>query len=145
MHQRSWVQTRAPYTVWTFFTYLCCQACNDVCLKIPKINYKRGRGWPIFMNKHLSQKKDFIETKCEVRKRRRKLILTFAMNSISLYFLSESRGLWGRPTMRLSFEQCLIGMWWLFFSSKWNRFGRNWHVTRRRTCDVLGKMSHVQN
>ena len=32
-----------------FLTYICCQNCNDVCLKRPKINDKRGRGWPIFM------------------------------------------------------------------------------------------------
>ena len=31
-----------------FFTYICCKNCNDVCLKEPKINYKRGPGWPIF-------------------------------------------------------------------------------------------------
>ena len=30
------------------FTYICCKHCNDVCLKRPKINDKRGRGWPIF-------------------------------------------------------------------------------------------------
>ena len=26
----------------------CCKNCNDVCLKKPKINEKRGRCWPIF-------------------------------------------------------------------------------------------------
>ena len=31
-----------------FFTYICYDNCNDVCLKRPKINDKRGRGWPIF-------------------------------------------------------------------------------------------------
>ena len=30
-----------------FFTLICCKICNDVCLKRPKINIKRGRGWPI--------------------------------------------------------------------------------------------------
>ena len=30
-----------------FFTYNCCKN-YDVCLKRPKINDKRGRGWPIF-------------------------------------------------------------------------------------------------
>ena len=30
-----------------FFTYICCKNRNDVCLKRPKINDKRGRGWPI--------------------------------------------------------------------------------------------------
>ena len=27
-----------------FFTLICCKTCNDVCLKRPKINDKRGRG-----------------------------------------------------------------------------------------------------
>ena len=31
-----------------YFTFICCKNCNDVCLKRPKINDKRGRGWPIF-------------------------------------------------------------------------------------------------
>ena len=31
-----------------FFTYICGKNCNDVCLKRPKINDKRGRDWPIF-------------------------------------------------------------------------------------------------
>ena len=31
-----------------FFTYICCKNCNDVCLKRPKINDKRGQGSPIF-------------------------------------------------------------------------------------------------
>ena len=26
------------------FPYICCKNCNDVCLNIPKINNKRGRG-----------------------------------------------------------------------------------------------------
>ena len=32
---------------WTFFHIYFCKNCN-VCLKRPKINDKRGRGWPIF-------------------------------------------------------------------------------------------------
>ena len=35
MFQRSWVQTLAPYTGWTFFTFICFQDCI-VCLKIAK-------------------------------------------------------------------------------------------------------------
>ena len=31
-----------PVTVWTFFTYICCKNCNDVCLKRPKINEKEA-------------------------------------------------------------------------------------------------------
>ena len=27
-----------------FVAYNCCKNCNDVCLNIPKINEKRGRG-----------------------------------------------------------------------------------------------------
>ena len=34
-----------------FFTYICCKNCNDVCLKRPKINDKRGRVWPNFFKK----------------------------------------------------------------------------------------------
>ena len=34
-----------------FFTYICCKNCNDVWSKRPKINYKRGRDWPIFLKK----------------------------------------------------------------------------------------------
>ena len=49
--QRSWVRIPAPYTGWTFFTFICCKNCNDVCLKRPKINEKRGRSWPIFFYK----------------------------------------------------------------------------------------------
>ena len=48
MFRRLWVWIPAPYTGWTFFTYNCCKNWNDVCLKWPKINDKRGRGWPIF-------------------------------------------------------------------------------------------------
>ena len=32
-----------------FFTSICCKICNDVCLKRPKINDKRGQGWPTFL------------------------------------------------------------------------------------------------
>ena len=53
MFQRSWVQIPGPYAGWTFFTYICCKNCNDVCLKRPKINDKRGRGRPIFLKKSL--------------------------------------------------------------------------------------------
>ena len=48
MYQRLWVQILSLYTGWTYFTNICCKNCNDVCLKRPKINDKRGRGWPIF-------------------------------------------------------------------------------------------------
>ena len=37
----------APYTRWTFLTYICSKN-SSVCLKKPKINDKRGRGWPKF-------------------------------------------------------------------------------------------------
>ena len=30
--QRSWVPILAPYTGWTFFTFICCKICN-LCLK----------------------------------------------------------------------------------------------------------------
>ena len=48
MFQRSWVWLSAPYTGWTFFTFICCKYCN-VSLKRPKIKQKRG--WPIFLLK----------------------------------------------------------------------------------------------
>ena len=41
MGQRSFVRILAPHTQWTFFTYICCKNCNDVCLKRPQINDKR--------------------------------------------------------------------------------------------------------
>ena len=44
--QRLWVRIPAPYTGWTFFTYICCKNCNDVCLKRPKINEKEARVGP---------------------------------------------------------------------------------------------------
>ena len=41
-----------PGTVYwiDIFTYICCKNCDDVCLKRPKTNYKRGRGGPILKN-----------------------------------------------------------------------------------------------
>ena len=42
------------YTGWTFFTYICRKNYTNVCLKRPKINNKRGRGWPIFVKKRLA-------------------------------------------------------------------------------------------
>ena len=47
--QRSWVRIPAPDTGlrWHFFTLICCKNCV-VCLKRPKIKWKRGRGWPNF-------------------------------------------------------------------------------------------------
>ena len=42
MFQRLWVQILAPCIGWAFFTYICCKNYNDVCLKRPKINDKRG-------------------------------------------------------------------------------------------------------
>ena len=32
----------APNTGWTFFPYICCKNCNDICLKRPKINEKEA-------------------------------------------------------------------------------------------------------
>ena len=49
---RSWVQIPVPYTGWTFFTYICCQNCNVVCLKRPKINKKEAGIGP-FLKKNL--------------------------------------------------------------------------------------------
>ena len=43
--ERSWVRIPAPYTGWTFFTWVCCINCN-VCLKRPKINAKEAGDGP---------------------------------------------------------------------------------------------------
>ena len=48
--QRSWVWIPAPYTVFTFFTNICCKNCN-VCLKRPKINEKEAGIGIIFFKK----------------------------------------------------------------------------------------------
>ena len=57
MFQRSWV--RIPLY---FFTYICCKNFNGVCLKRPKINNWRGRGWPIFWRKTLGIRQVFHDT-----------------------------------------------------------------------------------
>ena len=43
MFQRSWVRIPAPYTLWTFFTSICCKNCN-VCLKRRKNEKEDGNG-----------------------------------------------------------------------------------------------------
>ena len=45
---RSLVRFPAPYTGWTFFTFICCKNCDDVCLKRPKINEKEAGVGPFF-------------------------------------------------------------------------------------------------
>ena len=44
-----WEETHVPKVIGSnpstlYFHYICCKNCNDVCLKRPKINDKRGRG-----------------------------------------------------------------------------------------------------
>ena len=46
MFQWLWVWIPAPYSGWTFFTFICCKNCNDVCLKRPKINIKEAMVGP---------------------------------------------------------------------------------------------------
>ena len=46
MFRRLCVQILAPDIRWTFFIYIFCKNCNDVCSKRPKINNKRGRVGP---------------------------------------------------------------------------------------------------
>ena len=41
-----------------FFTCIFCKNCNDVSLKRPKINDKRGLGWPNFLKNHTYLQKD---------------------------------------------------------------------------------------
>ena len=48
---RSWVWILVPYTWWTFFTFICCKNCYDVCLKRPKINEKEAGFGPFFFKK----------------------------------------------------------------------------------------------
>ena len=45
-------ESRHPKLDEHFFPYICCKNCNDVCLNIPKINNKRGRGWPFLKKKN---------------------------------------------------------------------------------------------
>ena len=51
---RSWVWILVPYTWWTFFTFICCKNCYDVCLKRPKINEKESGFGPFFLKKNNS-------------------------------------------------------------------------------------------
>ena len=51
--RRLWVRIPAPYTGWTFFTYICCKGCNDVCLRGPKINEKEAGVGPFLKKKDL--------------------------------------------------------------------------------------------
>ena len=43
-----------------FVTHICCKNCNDVFLKRPKINDKRGLGWPNFLKNHTYLQKNGI-------------------------------------------------------------------------------------
>ena len=53
MFQRTWIQIPALYTGWTFFTYICCKNCTDVCLKRPKIK-EAGVGQSFFLKKDVA-------------------------------------------------------------------------------------------
>ena len=46
MFRRLWVQILAPYTGWTFFTFICCKI--ELCVGKDENKFKRGLGWPIF-------------------------------------------------------------------------------------------------
>ena len=54
MFLMSWVRIPAPYTGWTFFHIIFCKICNDVFLKRPIINKKRGRGLPILEKRYFA-------------------------------------------------------------------------------------------
>ena len=41
------------------FHIFCFKICYDVCLKRPKINDKRGRGWPILLKKSIEGRSQF--------------------------------------------------------------------------------------
>ena len=45
----------APYTGWTFFTFICCKNCNDVCLKRLKMNEKEAAVGPFLKNTILDE------------------------------------------------------------------------------------------
>ena len=75
MFQRLWVRILALYTGWTFFTYICCKNCNDVCLKRPKISKKR----PVFKKRNLK-----IKTVTLITTSRYKQILSFGRFIFSL-------------------------------------------------------------
>ena len=44
------VRIPAPYTGWTFFTYICCKKLECLFEKT-KIKQQRGRGWPILASR----------------------------------------------------------------------------------------------
>ena len=44
---RLWVRIQAPYTGWTFFTYICLKIVMFLCWK-DENKQKRRRGWPFF-------------------------------------------------------------------------------------------------
>ena len=46
MFQMLWVQIPAPYTEWTFFTFICCKNCN-VFFEKTKINEKEAEDGPL--------------------------------------------------------------------------------------------------
>ena len=50
MFQRSWVQIPAPYTGWTFFTFICCKNCNVWLKDENKFKKEAGVG-PFFLKK----------------------------------------------------------------------------------------------
>ena len=63
MFRSSWVQIPALYTGWTFFTFICCQNCNDVCLKRTKIKEKGTEDGPFLKKlKSLHDKRRFLNT-----------------------------------------------------------------------------------
>ena len=45
----------APFTGWTFFTFICCKNCNHFCLKRPKINEKEAGVGPSFKRVPISK------------------------------------------------------------------------------------------
>ena len=49
--KRLWVRIPVPETGWTFFTFICCKNCNNVCLKRPKNKQKKRPGLAHFLKK----------------------------------------------------------------------------------------------
>ena len=63
--RRSWVRITAPYTGWTFFTYICFKNCNDVCLKRPSTNEKEAGIGPFFFKKTETMPRSVVVAKVD--------------------------------------------------------------------------------
>ena len=125
--QRSWVRFLAPYTRWTFFTFICCKNCK-VCLKWPKINEKEAgvghffkkkeksilSNWDASVWPHWSTFKSigntFSHVSCPTFLIKAKSVLTFQFESLSLGILN-----WGMQNCQTNLEFFLHALSLLFW------------------------------